>query len=413
MPSRCWCARAWSRHRTSSTAEPRPRPTRYLPTPPRCVMDLVHFMDRIHDTRMHWGPCVGGSGRAYRRCPRRRDRPGDRHRPARAACPLRARGRRGPTPGADGRWRSTHPADPLRPVDRPASGGCRALGGGNRHRGPARCRTRVDHRPVGRHRRVRTGPDKDSPCTSRCGSAARGWWGHSPTRSWMCRPSARCGAPTNLVRSTGCRRTGPCGSSVSRSRPPAGLSRLLEDVSVDLAEAGITSRGIEAANVGSVGAKLGEVMAGRAEAYLHPGGLNEWDLAAPHACALAAGLVTSGPEQPFNQMPPTAGPVLICHPDLAGAHHQLALTGARLPADPVERRWGWESLSWISLDFFLGFSSTLPSRALPGLTRPHGRWSPPMPPSRSLRRGWLGTAWSWPSRPQPARPRTSQRLPAA
>ena len=104
---------------------------------------------------------------------------------------------------------------------------------------------------------------------------------------------------------------------VSRSRPPAGLSRLLEDVSADLADAGITSRGIEAANVGSVGAKLGEVMAGRAEAYLHPGGLNEWDLAAPHACALAAGLVALGPEQPFNRMPPKAGPVLICHPALA------------------------------------------------------------------------------------------------
>jgi 3'(2'), 5'-bisphosphate nucleotidase len=106
---------------------------------------------------------------------------------------------------------------------------------------------------------------------------------------------------------------------VSRSRPPAGLSRLLEDVSVDLAESGITSRGIEAANVGSVGAKLGEVMAGRAEAYLHPGGLNEWDLAAPHACALAAGLVALGPEQSFNRMPPTTGPVLICHPALAPA----------------------------------------------------------------------------------------------
>ncbi len=106
---------------------------------------------------------------------------------------------------------------------------------------------------------------------------------------------------------------------VSRSRPPAGLSRLLEDVSADLAEAGITSRGIEAANVGSVGAKLGEVMAGRAEAYLHPGGLNEWDLAAPHACALAAGLVALGPDQPFNRMPPKSGPVLICHPALAEA----------------------------------------------------------------------------------------------
>ena len=104
---------------------------------------------------------------------------------------------------------------------------------------------------------------------------------------------------------------------VSRSRPPAGLGRLLEDVSADLADAGISDYGIEAANVGSVGAKMGEVLAGRAEAYLHPGGLNEWDLAAPYACARAHGLVALGPVQPFNQMPPTAGPVLVCHPDLA------------------------------------------------------------------------------------------------
>ena len=114
---------------------------------------------------------------------------------------------------------------------------------------------------------------------------------------------------------------------VSRSRPPAGLSRLLEDVSADLADAGITSRGIEAANVGSVGAKLGEVMAGRAQVYLHPGGLNEWDLAAPHACALAAGLVALGPEtalqpdaaegRPRPDLPPRPG---------RGLHHQLALT---------------------------------------------------------------------------------------
>jgi 3'(2'), 5'-bisphosphate nucleotidase len=103
---------------------------------------------------------------------------------------------------------------------------------------------------------------------------------------------------------------------VSRSRPPAGLTRLLEDVSVDLADAGITAKGMDVANVGSVGAKLGEVMAGRAEAYLHPGGLNEWDLAAPQACAVAAGFVALGADQPFNQMPPKAGPVLICHPDL-------------------------------------------------------------------------------------------------
>jgi 3'(2'), 5'-bisphosphate nucleotidase len=104
---------------------------------------------------------------------------------------------------------------------------------------------------------------------------------------------------------------------VSRSRPPAELPALLTAVSADLVGLGLNPLGIEEANVGSVGAKLGEVMAGRAEAYLHPGGLNEWDLAAPHACAIAHGLVALGPEQPFNQMPPKAGPVLITHPAIA------------------------------------------------------------------------------------------------
>ena len=104
---------------------------------------------------------------------------------------------------------------------------------------------------------------------------------------------------------------------VSRSRPPAGLPDLLRAATADLIEQGISAHGIEEANVGSVGAKLGEVMAGRAEAYLHPGGLNEWDLAAPYACALAHGYVALGPRQAFNRMPPKAGPVLIAHPAIA------------------------------------------------------------------------------------------------
>ena len=100
-----------------------------------------------------------------------------------------------------------------------------------------------------------------------------------------------------------------CGSwSPARARPPASAALLADGLGATWPTQGITDRGIEAANVGSVGAKLGEVMAGRAEAYLHPGGLNEWDLAAPSACALAAGLVALGPEQPFNRMPPKAGP---------------------------------------------------------------------------------------------------------
>lgn len=104
---------------------------------------------------------------------------------------------------------------------------------------------------------------------------------------------------------------------VSRSRPPAELPALLAAASAELVAKGLNPLGMEVANVGSVGAKLGEVMAGRAEAYLHPGGLNEWDLAAPYACAIAHGLVALGPDQPFNQMPPKAGPVLITHPAIA------------------------------------------------------------------------------------------------
>ncbi len=110
---------------------------------------------------------------------------------------------------------------------------------------------------------------------------------------------------------------------VSRTRPPAGTDQLMAAVSADLADHGLNAHGMEVSGIGSVGAKLGEVMAGRAEAYLHPGGLNEWDLAAPHACALAHGLVALGPEQPFNRMPPVAGPVLIAHPalvDIMAAH---------------------------------------------------------------------------------------------
>ena len=168
---------------------------------------------------------------------------------------------------------------------------------------------------------VRVGPT--SPCTSRSGSATPGATGsaRSPTPRSTSPRSARPGAPTPAGTAPLLPTHRPLRVVVSRSRPPAGLGRLLEDVSAELADCGITSRGIEAANVGSVGAKLGEVMAGRAEAYLHPGGLNEWDLAAPHACALAHRFVALGPVQPFNRMPPTAGPVLISHPAIA---HVLA-----------------------------------------------------------------------------------------
>jgi 3'(2'), 5'-bisphosphate nucleotidase len=109
----------------------------------------------------------------------------------------------------------------------------------------------------------------------------------------------------------------PLRIAISRSRPPVGMDELLRAASAELVAGGLHPHGIDRAHVGSVGAKLGEVMAGRAEAYLHSGGLNEWDLAAPYACALARGYVAVGPTQRFNQMPPTAGGVLIAHPAIA------------------------------------------------------------------------------------------------
>lgn len=105
---------------------------------------------------------------------------------------------------------------------------------------------------------------------------------------------------------------------VSRSRRPAGLDELLAAVTDAAISSGVNASGIVEANVGSVGAKIGEILAGRAEAYLHPGGLREWDLAAPYACAMAHEYAfLRGAQQMFNRMPPVAGPVLIVHPDIA------------------------------------------------------------------------------------------------
>lgn len=103
---------------------------------------------------------------------------------------------------------------------------------------------------------------------------------------------------------------------VSRSRPPAGLSAFLSRASRAIVTAGLNPEGIVAVNVGSVGAKVGELLAGRVEAFRGPDGLNEWDLAAPYACALARGYVNCHEPARFNQMPPRNGPVMLTHPAL-------------------------------------------------------------------------------------------------
>jgi len=74
--------------------------------------------------------------------------------------------------------------------------------------------------------------------------------------------------------------------------------------------------------LGSAGAKVGAVVGGEAEAYVHAGGFYEWDTAAPVAVARAAGFHASridGSPLAYNQADPKMPDILVCQPALAGA----------------------------------------------------------------------------------------------
>ena len=72
--------------------------------------------------------------------------------------------------------------------------------------------------------------------------------------------------------------------------------------------------------MGSAGVKAMAVVRGEVDAYVHAGGLYEWDTCAPAAVALAAGLHVSGidgtPLRFNNARPHTLG-LVICRPDFA------------------------------------------------------------------------------------------------
>jgi 3'(2'), 5'-bisphosphate nucleotidase len=96
---------------------------------------------------------------------------------------------------------------------------------------------------------------------------------------------------------------------VSRTRPPAFLERMCEQMDITLVP------------WGSAGAKASEVIKGEADAYIHGGGQYEWDSAAPVAVARAAGLHTSridGSVLRYNQHNPVLPDILICTAPLAG-----------------------------------------------------------------------------------------------
>jgi 3'(2'), 5'-bisphosphate nucleotidase len=96
--------------------------------------------------------------------------------------------------------------------------------------------------------------------------------------------------------------------AVSRTRPPA--------------EAGTAAAALDAEVVpmGSAGYKVTAVVRGEVDAYVHAGGMYQWDSAAPVAVALAAGLTAvrlDGSPLRYNGPDPYLPDLLVCRPELA------------------------------------------------------------------------------------------------
>ena len=98
--------------------------------------------------------------------------------------------------------------------------------------------------------------------------------------------------------------------AVSRTRPPAFVEGLAEELDAELVP------------MGSAGAKVISVVRDVTDAYVHAGGQYEWDSAAPVAVARAAGLHTSridGSPLLYNQQDVTLPDLVVCRPELADA----------------------------------------------------------------------------------------------
>ena len=96
--------------------------------------------------------------------------------------------------------------------------------------------------------------------------------------------------------------------AVSRTRPPAFVEALAEEIGADLVP------------MGSAGAKVISVARDVTDAYVHAGGQYEWDSAAPVAVARAAGLFTSridGSPLLYNQAEVRLPDLVVCRPELA------------------------------------------------------------------------------------------------
>ena len=95
---------------------------------------------------------------------------------------------------------------------------------------------------------------------------------------------------------------------VSRTRPPAFVEALAEEM------------GAELVPMGSAGAKVMSVVRDISDAYVHAGGQYEWDSAAPVAVARSAGLFTSrvdGSLLRYNQDDVLLPDLVVCRPELS------------------------------------------------------------------------------------------------
>jgi 3'(2'), 5'-bisphosphate nucleotidase len=101
---------------------------------------------------------------------------------------------------------------------------------------------------------------------------------------------------------------GPVRIAVSRTRPPAEASAVAAQL------------GAELVPLGSAGYKTVAVARGEVDAYVHGGGMYQWDSAAPVAIARAAGLVTcrlDGSPLVYNGPDPYLPDLVVCRPEFA------------------------------------------------------------------------------------------------
>jgi 3'(2'), 5'-bisphosphate nucleotidase len=105
---------------------------------------------------------------------------------------------------------------------------------------------------------------------------------------------------------------------VSRSRPPREIPAVIQKLEEAFPEKGR----VEVIPMGSVGAKVGAIVAGNADVYFNSGGFYEWDLAAPLGVAVHNGLSVSdckGNPIELNKVDLKVKDILICRPELTAS----------------------------------------------------------------------------------------------